>query len=291
MDTRKGLYRQGDEFYSPEFELNVDRRFVDDCGSGDSVHWHDYCEVEYVLNGSGEHLINNHRYALGPGSVYLVTPVDFHRVVCRGEQPLELYHIQFGCSVMNEDMMQRIIRTQAIHPGGISCLMTGDLQDTVRAAFEQMHREFEARQHDSAVMLRSCLERLCIMILREAERGLSIPEHATDEEDHAAVNRAVQFIRYNFRSRITLAETAGHVHLSVNYFGELFRRRVGMSFNAYLQKCRLDYACRLLSDTRMNISEIAGESGFRTASYFSEVFRSRFGCSPTTFREKGLKQT
>ncbi|MBR6766567.1 MAG: AraC family transcriptional regulator [Clostridia bacterium] len=287
MSAQNGFYRQGDGFCSPDFEFTIDRRSIFFQEKGDGLHWHDYCEVEYVCAGSGEHVINNHRYQLQPGSVYIITPVDFHRVNAYKENPLELYHIQFGCSVMDETMMQRIIRTQTVSPDGIGCLLKGKAKDAVRDAFEQLYHEYEDRRPDGTAMMRSCLERLCIMILREAEKGLPAAESGYMAEDHAVINRAVQFIRYNFRSRITLSGAANQAHLSANYFGELFRRHMGMSFNAYLQKCRLEYAMRLLMDTKMNISEIAGESGFRTASYFSEIFRRHYGCSPTTFREKG----
>ena len=291
MSIQNSLYRQGDSFYAPDFEFTIDRRTIPYQENKDMAHWHDYCEVEYVCAGAGEHLVNNHRYPLQPGSVYIITPVDFHRVRSEEGSSLELYHIQFGCSVMDEDMMQRIIRTQAVRPGGIGCMLAPEMRNTVCEAFEQLKKEFEARRPDGTAMMRSCLERLCIMILREAEKGIVMPEHAPEGEAHVMVNRAVQFIRYNFRSGITLSEAAGHAHLSPNYFGELFRRHMGMSFNAYLRKCRLEYALRLLMDTKMNISEIAGESGFPTASYFSEIFRRHYGCSPTTFRKKGFEKT
>ena len=136
------------------------------------------------------------------------------------------------------------------------------------------------------IMLRACLERLCVLILREAEREEKRPPDMPQAEENAVINQAIQYIQYNFRNSLTLSDVAREVHLSNNYFGELFGGSLGMTFNQYLRKQRLAYACRLLAETELDISEIARESGFKSLSYFSEVFRTQYGEVPTQYRRK-----
>jgi len=290
MNMQKSLFRECDEFYSPDFEFIIDRRIVPNAGYNDSVHWHDYCEVEYVCSGRGSHLLNNQHCELSAGSVYIITPMDFHQVIPAPQEPLELYHIQFGCSVLDSRLMQRITRAQAMCRQGIASMLTGETRGMVLAGFEQLLEEFEAHNPDGILMMRSCLERLCILILRQAELGLPPGDHSVRTDNPGTVNEAVQYVKYNFRNQISLAEVAKHVHLSSNYFGELFHQSLGLSFNEYLRQCRLEYAHRLLVDTKLSVSEIAWESGFRTSSYFADVFRRRYGLSPTEFRRQILEK-
>lgn len=275
----KSLYRKGDRFYAPGFEVYVDRRQV---GGSVDVHWHDYCEVEMVISGRGVHEINNQRYTLAENCVYLVTPLDFHNVCPEGE--MEIFHVQFGCSVLGSEMMQRITRTRETREEGIAARTDGRLAEKLRALFEEMEEEFSARREDSVSMLRCCLERLCILILREAEKGEKPGRHSARGQENTVMNRAIQYVQYNFRNPITLSQTARQVHLSDNYFGELFRNRMGMSFNRYLRGQRMAYAVRLLEETELNIAEVVRESGFRSAAYFAEIFKKEYGETPTQFR-------
>lgn len=276
------LYQKGDRFYSGELELYADRRML--TGSGPKhIHWHDYCEVELILSGRGTHEMSGQRYPLRPDCVYLITPMDFHDVLVEGDQPLQLYHVQFGCSVLDPEIMQRI---SALTPG-IAAQLSEPLAGKVRALFGDILSEFTARREDSPAMLRACLQQLCLTILREAEAAGHDPVFSgkAHGEENDVIRQAIQYIQYNFRSSISLADAARLVHLSNNYFGELFRARMNMTFHEYLRKKRLTYACRLITETELSISEIARESGFQSLSYFTEIFRAAHGLTPTKFRQ------
>lgn len=45
-----------------------------------ATHWHEFYEIEYVLNGSGECQINNSCFEMKKGMLFFMTPVDFHTV-------------------------------------------------------------------------------------------------------------------------------------------------------------------------------------------------------------------
>ena len=61
---------------------------------------------------------------------------------------------------------------------------------------------------------------------------------------------------------------------------------LGMSFSEYLRMQRLNYAHHLLTETQLSVSEIVRESGFKSLSYFSQIFRVRYGMSPTQLRQQ-----
>ena len=45
------------------------------------LHWHDYFEMEFVYDGRGTQIVNAETIQMSRGSVYLLTPTDFHTVV------------------------------------------------------------------------------------------------------------------------------------------------------------------------------------------------------------------
>ena len=57
----------------------------------------------------------------------------------------------------------------------------------------------------------------------------------------------------------------------------------GMTPNQLIQEARLQKALNNMSQNNKTISEIAYESGFNSPTYFTRVFKKRFGISPTNF--------
>lgn len=61
--------------------------------------------------------------------------------------------------------------------------------------------------------------------------------------------------------------------------------RRGYTFQSYVRKCRIEYACTLMSDfPDMTFKEIAYKSGFTHADSFSRAFTQEIGKSPKAFK-------
>jgi transcriptional regulator GlxA family with amidase domain len=58
----------------------------------------------------------------------------------------------------------------------------------------------------------------------------------------------------------------------------------GLSLSRYLRAMRLRKAQELLTDSGLNVSEVAYAVGFEDPKYFSRVFSEAFGVSPAAFR-------
>src|SRR3954452_13530961 len=55
-----------------------------------AVHWHDYYELGYVLEGTCRHVVNGVEEELAPGSAFLLSPADFHALEVTGSSPLRV---------------------------------------------------------------------------------------------------------------------------------------------------------------------------------------------------------
>ncbi|MEL6467528.1 MAG: AraC family transcriptional regulator [Pseudomonadota bacterium] len=58
----------------------------------------------------------------------------------------------------------------------------------------------------------------------------------------------------------------------------------GLTIGRRIEIARLETACNLLKTTNLPVSNVALRSGFRDPSYFSRVFRRKFGVSPRDWR-------
>lgn len=69
------------------------------------------------------------------------------------------------------------------------------------------------------------------------------------------------------------------------YFSRMMQVEFGCKFTDLLTDLRLEHAKKLLDTTEKMISEIAEESGFNGASYFSRKFSAKYGIAPTDYRK------
>lgn len=63
------------------------------------------------------------------------------------------------------------------------------------------------------------------------------------------------------------------------------RELMGMSPNDYLRKCRMERAAEMLRSTELPVSDVCVQVGIPDAQYFSRVFKTHFGVTPSAYRE------
>ncbi|EOI00774.1 hypothetical protein UAW_00041 [Enterococcus haemoperoxidus ATCC BAA-382] len=100
------------------------------------------------------------------------------------------------------------------------------------------------------------------------------------------VNKAIQFIKKNFKQKTTIDDIANHVYLNPQYFGRLFRKELGISVNDYINILKVEESCRLLHETDLPLYRIATEVGFADSSYFTRVFTKYLKMTPHEYRKQ-----
>ncbi|WMJ89774.1 response regulator transcription factor [Anaerocolumna sp. MB42-C2] len=103
------------------------------------------------------------------------------------------------------------------------------------------------------------------------------------------VQDIINYVENNFSKRISMEEIADQVHLNKTYISVLFKKETDENFSDFLQRIRLENSCRLLTKTRLPIQEIAEQSGFFDAAYFSRVFKEKYALTPVEYRRLKIK--
>ncbi|MDF2669078.1 MAG: hypothetical protein K0R67_1384 [Paenibacillus sp.] len=136
------------------------------------------------------------------------------------------------------------------------------------------------REEDLLAALNKARDRIPAQRLEEAERE----ECAEELNKRYEIRHAESYIMEHLGTQIDLPAVAAHVGLSANYFGLLFRKETGVSFQDYIKRKRLEKAAHLLLHSPMKVYEVAAESGFPNYRHFSDVFCHQYGRSPREYR-------
>ena len=92
------------------------------------------------------------------------------------------------------------------------------------------------------------------------------------------------YMLQNFRSEISLDEIAKIAHMSKPAFCRFFKTKTLKTFLTYLNEMRIGYACRLLHEGGLNISQICYECGFHHPSYFNRQFKAVMKMTPMKYK-------
>lgn len=95
------------------------------------------------------------------------------------------------------------------------------------------------------------------------------------------IQNAIQLIRENYSSDISLVNVADQIHVSSAHLSRLFAKETGMSFVDYLTTYRIELARKMLRETNTGLKEISEQVGFHSYNYFLRVFKEKTGLTPS----------
>lgn len=98
--------------------------------------------------------------------------------------------------------------------------------------------------------------------------------------------RTVEYIEERLPLPITIAELVRESKWSYGHFCREFVRYIGVPPQEYISMRRVEYACRLLIESKDSIKEVSASVGFEDPNYFSRFFSKHKGISATQYRER-----
>jgi len=80
-----------------------------------------------------------------------------------------------------------------------------------------------------------------------------------------------------------VAILASHFNVAENYFSQFFSEQVGEPFSRYLERIRIEHACKLLEDNSITIDNVALQSGYSNTNTFRRAFKRVTGTTPSGY--------
>ncbi|GGZ31737.1 AraC family transcriptional regulator [Echinicola pacifica] len=155
-------------------------------------------------------------------------------------------------------------------------------------AFEYMDRLFLA---EGVVRFNLLIEFLAVLADETdcqtlSTDGFLLPLHSTGDD---RVDKVYSFTFNNFKRNIPLEEVAELVHLNPTAFCRYFKKSTKKTYSRFLNEIRVGYACKLLIEEKLNISEVGYECGFNNLSNFNRQFKNIMDISPSEYLRKHKK--
>jgi AraC family transcriptional regulator len=94
------------------------------------------------------------------------------------------------------------------------------------------------------------------------------------------------FIQNNLENDISVEQLAEMAFLSKDHFSRVFKSIIGMAPCEFIIMKRLEKAQFLLLTTDLTFEQIIEKTNFKTASYFSRIFKKYTSCTPIHYRKQ-----
>ncbi len=111
-----------------------------------------------------------------------------------------------------------------------------------------------------------------------------MPPSTVTLSQYHKIQQALRFINDNYCSDVRLGSVAAQAGMSTAHFSRMFKKVMGLSYQEYLNSCRITKAKNLLRTSPRSISEIAVSLGFADTTGFGRIFKKLTGQTPSAYR-------
>ena len=237
-----------------------------------SLHLHDYFELEIVLSGEGQQNLNGSIYPLKAGTVYFLTPIDFHAIEPEGS--LEVLNVAFA-----EDLLSAQLQSCFLNRREDMIFSSPEQAQNLTMLISRLEEECALDDGFSFEARKQLLALLMYPMARSIQKETTLPQ-----ADSQRLQEAMRHLFRHFREDLSLSDLAEKCGYSPNHFSHLFHESCGIRFVDFLNRLRLNYARTQLLTTDHSVSHIAHISGFSSPSNFFRAFRKETGLSPLEYR-------
>lgn len=149
----------------------------------------------------------------------------------------------------------------------------------------EMVREFDSSGYTSRIV---CLLRM-LEKLHDCQHFRLLSDTAYNQANlipdvKEPVNKVYAYLYNHFKEKVTLGEIAEFVNQNPAALCRYFKQRTDRSIFQCLAEIRIEHACKLLTYSKMNVSQIAYESGYNSVTHFVAQFEKITKRTPSEYR-------
>lgn len=151
----------------------------------------------------------------------------------------------------------------------------------MRGILERLWRLYEA---PSPFAMKLCVLELLHVLLNEKKAGQERALTFYTGVQVEIAKKTEELLTSDLRQHIPIRQIAAQFGVSETSLKNYFRGVYGKNISDYLRDLRMTTAERLLTETKLPVSEIASGVGYTKQGKFAEVFRQRFQMNPLEYR-------
>ena len=264
---------------------DIDFKFIE-FSCDEQKHTHKGIEIVYVLDGMGEHVIDDNRIRMQNGSLLIMNNDCKHSF--ENIEPTKYYNLLFNPGFISDKLNKNNnletlfkccgfdISEKFIH---INANSDEEISKLENLFFDILKEGIEQKQGYINFVKIRVAELINIIGRKYNEQGIM------DETVDSLFNAAMEYINLNCCGELELEAVAAKFGYDPVYFSRMPKKHFGFSFKQLVIKKRFGRVLYYLWAEDSPIDDIIYKCGFTNKSHFYKLFETQFGVKPKYVRE------
>jgi AraC-like DNA-binding protein len=245
-------------------------------------HWHKDIEILLVTEGSTVVNTGRKQYLLKEDELLIINSNEIHGLT-RTHDTNTMLVVQFDPMLCKEyyPKLQKIKFTHKHIKESDNTKCWSKIKKCLTEIAIDYHEKKEGHQLNLVSTLHMLIYHLISFLPYETVEDEKL---LSEERKLERLNRIISYIQENYAHKISLKDIAQNENLNMHYLSYFIKENLGITFQQYLNKVRLEKAVSLFMKTNMSKLDICIESGFSDYRYFSDTFKKEYGCTPAQYK-------
>jgi AraC-like DNA-binding protein/mannose-6-phosphate isomerase-like protein (cupin superfamily) len=252
-------------------------------------HFHSEYEILYVIEGSGTSFVADNIERFSPGDLAMLgsnlphfwrSDEQYHHP--DSNEKINYIVIQFPNDLLRASLLDypefNIIQG-LFHRSSRGIRFLPPFSEK---AGKQVLKIAQSNGFDRVILLLKLLHELAKTDNYRLLAG-ELYHHQNHKFTDDRLGKVLHFLATGYQQKIELEKVAEIAHLHPSAFCRFFREKTGKSLSEYVTDMRISYACKLITEGKLSVSQVCFESGFNNLSNFNRTFKRITGFTPTGY--------
>lgn len=249
-------------------------------------HFHEECQLVYIIKGSGKRIIGDSVEDFSSGELVFLGSNLPH--VWKSSNESQIRSVSLSLFISAQKFKEHLSafgdvrRTDHLFQNAKrGILITGTAKKNIVGLLGLASKQHGFNRVITLLCLTNILERT------NEYRLLASPNYVNciPFRDNERMKKVYDFLIKNFTNDIQFHQIADLAGMNPNAFCRFFKSQTQKSLTQFINEMRIGHACKLLIENDVPISQIAYECGYNNVSNFNHFFKVIKNVSPTEYRK------
>ncbi len=247
----------------------------------DCLHFHNYMEIGYCYDGSGEVVLDDETVSYKP-DMFTIIPKNFPHNTNSYHFSLSRWEYLF---VDVEALLREVYREDPLYADDLGAIINNrawaveaishpETTELIKTIMDEMRYKKDFYAESVKGLLLSLFMNIArmnqekVVKVRKQSRGVS------------QISFALHYIGANYAEELTIGDLAQVSHMSETHFRRVFQKIMNMTPSDYLNLVRVQMACEYMKKHTDNMELVAERCGFQSVSTFNRNFKKVLNITP-----------
>ncbi|HML45135.1 MAG TPA: AraC family transcriptional regulator [Clostridia bacterium] len=258
------------------------------------MHQNAFYELNIILEGEGRHYNGANAYAVSRGYAFVVPPNVRHGFW--SDQSMHVFHGLIQCGFFEQyDLELRSLPgftmlceiepyLQIERSAPLFLRMYPEMFYEILPDVEDLIRQESSEYHGRDIVKNARMLSLLARLSQFTSQTLKPSDRKATDAFALIIARSMEYIRTHSNQKLSVDELAQQANMARSTYIRYFNRVCGKTPSAFITKCRVVHARKLLCYSDHPLIYIAQECGFYDSSHFIRTFTQLEGVNPSEYR-------